>query len=417
MKTKKLLREIVPSKLEDSDYEEDKLTTVSQKPKKEEAEELSGKLRKDNRNDKLLHSKIEVDKEKVDRAKALTDAINNNISSFSPDAAFDQLVNNYKSAKQLMGETLIRELTGYEPGFVEKNIKVPEFKKELKERIKQNLDNLEKDGLLNKAGDITEEGYTFASLSLLSEELDELKGKGLLGENEGKEISIYGERMDNRAYRQGDRYKDVDLKKTIKKSIRRAHTELIKQDLVVSERQNKGKIDVVYAIDTSGSMKGEKIRMAKKAGVALMYKAIGNKDRVGIVVFGSKIHNLIKPADDFYGLLKELTKIKTTGETDLSLAIDASLKLFDSSKNNKHLVLLTDALQTLGKKPESDVLEKVSVAHSAGISLTIIGINLNKQGEDFAKKIADVSSGSLYKVSDLKDIDQIIIEDYYNSKR
>lgn len=415
---RKLVQVILPSRLEDSDYEdEDKLVATAQKPKKEEAEELSGKLRKDNRNDKLLHSKIEVDKEKVDKAKVLTDAINNNISSFSSDAAFEQLVNNYKSAKKLMGETLIRELTGYEPGFVEKNIKVPEFKKELKQRIKQNLENLEKEGLLNKSGEITDEGYDFASLSLLSEELDELQGKGLLGENEGKEKSVYGDRVDDRPFRRGDRFKDVDLKRSIKRSIRRAHNSLLKEDIIVSERQNKGKIDVIYAIDTSGSMKGEKIKMAKKAGVALMYKAIGNKDKVGIVVFGSKIRKVVRPTDDFYGLLSELTKIKTTGETDISVAIDAALDMFDSSKNNKHLVLLTDALQTMGKKPESEVLEKVSIAHSSNVTVTMIGLSLNKQGEQLAKKIADVSSGSVYKVSDLQDIDQIILEDYYKSKK
>jgi len=38
-------------------------------PQKESAEELSGKLRKDNRDDKLLHSKLNVDKDKLKRLK------------------------------------------------------------------------------------------------------------------------------------------------------------------------------------------------------------------------------------------------------------------------------------------------------------------------------------------------------------
>ncbi len=406
-----------PNRLDDSGYEDESSITGKQDPKKESAEELSGKLRKDNRNDKLLHSKIEVDKEKIDKAKILNDALNNNISSFSPDAIFEQMVNNYKDAKSLLGETLVRELTGYEPGFVDKNIKVPEFKKELKERIKQNLDDLQKKGLLNKEGDMTEDGYSFASLSILSEELDELQGKGLLGNNEGKELSIYGERSDVRNYKQGDRYKDIDLKKTLKKAIRRSHGEFLKEDFVVSDRQNKGRVEIVYAVDASGSMKGDKIRMAKKAGVALMYKAINNKDKVGVVVFGSKVIKNVNPTFDFYSLIKELNSIKTSGETDIAVAIDEAVKMFSSRNNNKHLVLLTDALQTKGKMPEKNVLEKVSMAKNEGMSFSIIGINLNKQGEDFAKKIVDVSSGNFYKVSDLSEMDQILIEDYYRTKK
>lgn len=407
---------VVPSRDQQSVDKEQSKDLDKSTPQKEMAEELSGKLRKDNRDDKLLHSKLNVDKDKIEKAKVLNDAINNNISSFTPDLTFEQMVNNYSSAKKLLGETLIRELTGYEPGYIDKNINIPEFKREIKERIKQNIDNLKKEGLLDKDGFITDEAYDYAALSMLSEELDKLEGKGLLGENESKKKNVYGERQDIRLFRRGDRFKDIELKQTAKKAIRRGHLSITKDELVSSERKAVGKINVIYAIDSSGSMKGEKIKVAKKAGIALAYKAIKNRDSAGLIVFGSKIDKKIEPGKDFFFLAKNMFNIKTSGETDMSLAIDEAIKLFKNSKETNHIIMLTDVLQTKGKKPEKEVLEKTSIAANQKISISIVGINLNQKGEQLAKKICDISKGTLYNVKSLDGVDSIILEDYYRTK-
>ncbi|MCC7574888.1 VWA domain-containing protein [Candidatus Woesearchaeota archaeon] len=408
-------QEVLPDN-KDSHDEEKEQDTIKAKPEKEKSDELQGKLRKDNREDKLLHSKIPLDKDKIDKGKLLMDAINNNISSFSPDTAFENFVNNYHTTKKLTGETMIRELTGYDPKYVDKNINIPEFKRELKERIKKNIEELKKDGLLNKEGFITEQGYDFASLSLLSEELDKLEGKGLLGENKSKEKSLLGSITDYRPYRNSDNYKQLNTRQTIKKAIRRQRTEITRDEFVSSEKESKGNLEIIYVIDNSGSMKGQKIGMAKKAGIALMYKAINNKDEVGLVIFGAKLSKEIRPTNDFYSLLQEMNNIKTSGETDISLGIETATKMFSSKTKTKHIILLTDAVQTLGKKPEQEVLKKVSEAHNQQITISVIGISLNKQGETLAKKIVDISQGSLFKATKIENLDQIILEDYYRAR-
>lgn len=311
---------------------------------------------------------------------------------------------------------MIRELTGYDPGYVDKNINIPEFKRDLKERIKKNIQELEKKGLIDKEGFITEEGYEFAALSLLSEELDRLEGKGLLGENKSKQTSTIGNIKEYRPYRNTDTYKQLNTRQTIRKTIRRQKIEITKNEFVSSEKESKGNLEIIYVIDNSGSMKGQKISMAKKAGIALMYKAINNKDKVGLVVFGSKLSNKKPPTTDFYDLLKEISRIKTSGETDIALGIETAMKLFTSKTKTKHIILLTDAVQTLGKKPETEVLKKVSDAHNQGITISVIGISLNKQGEQLARKIVDTSQGSLFKASQIENLDQIILEDYYRAR-
>jgi Mg-chelatase subunit ChlD len=311
---------------------------------------------------------------------------------------------------------MIRELTGYEPGYVDKNINIPEFKRELKERIKKNIEELEKKGLIDKEGTITEEGYDYATLSILTEELDRLEGKGLLGENKSRETSNIGSIKDYRPYRNSDTYKQLNIRQTIKKAIRRGRENISREEFVSSDKESQGNLEIIYAIDNSGSMRGEKIGMAKKAGIALMYRAIQNKDKVGLVVFGSKLATKKTPTTNFYDLLKDINRIKTSGETDISLAIENAIEMFSSKTKTKHIILLTDAMQTLGKKPEKEVLKKVSDAHNQKITISVIGISLNKQGEELAKKIVDLSQGSLFKAAKLENLDQIILEDYYRAK-
>lgn len=329
---------------------------------------------------------------------------------------FENLVNNYNTTKNITGKTMLRELTGYDPNYIDKNINIPEFKRELKEKIKKTIEQLKKQELLNKEGEITTKGHEYASLSLLSEELDKLEGKGLQGENQSKEKSTIGNIVDYRAFRNSDTYKQINIKQTIKKTIRRQKTKITKDEFVINEKQSKGNLEIIYVIDNSGSMKGQKISMAKKAGIALMYKAINNKDKVGLIVFGSKLTKQIHPTQDFYELLKEINNIKTSGETDISIGIENATKLFTNKTKTKHIILLTDAVQTLGKKPEQEVLKKVSQAHNEGITISVIGISLNKQGETLAKKIVDISQGSLFKAAQLENLDQIILEDYYRAR-
>ncbi len=396
----------------ESEVEDKKIS----KKASEDIEELKGKLSKDNRDDKLMHTVLDAEKNNIDDAKKLTTAINNNISSFTPDFSFEKMVKDYKNAKELYGETLIREMTGYDPGFVGKNVKVPEFQRELKRRIEQSIERMKKDKLLDKEGFFTDETQEYATLALFDEELDKLKSEGLQGHVENKKRDVSGAINDYRKYKRSDRYKDLSFKKTIHKAIRRGSKDIQEEHYVSKERSAKGKIDIFYCVDASGSMKGDKIKTAKKAGLALAHKATSRKDKTGVIVFSSKIEQKQPLTHNFSEIVKVFSKIKTSGETDISLCLDTALDMFPNNKNSKKLVLITDGVQTLGKNPEEEVMKSISVLTDKKVELTIIGINLEKEGEDLAKNMINMNKGKLYIVKDLEAVDGIILEDYYSSK-
>ena len=380
--------------------------------KLEKIEEIDGKLSKQQEENKLMSSVLENDKEAIDDGKLLNEGINQNLSSFVPDMMFKNMVSDFKLAKKLYGEYMIRRLSGYDPGFVEKNIKIPEFKEELKKNLEENVKKLKEKDLLTKEGEITNSGLKLSSLVMYTEELDRLRLKGL-GEKKEKKKDLYGEKEDYANYRKS-RYRDIAIKQSVKTAIRRGHKEMLKEDLRVFERSKKGGISIIYALDTSGSMKGEKIKMGKQAGVALAYRAISERNKVGLIVFNEEVKSSVEPGLDFQRLVMSLVNLRTRAETDFAATISKAVEMFGNTSETKHLVFLSDALPTKGDNPEKETLKAVSMARDAGITISLIGINLDSEGSKLAKKIIEISEGRLYKVKSADSVDQVILEDYYS---
>ena len=379
---------------------------------KDEIEELTGKLSSQEER-KLMHSVLENDKETIEKGKLIRDSINQGLDTFTPDLIYQQLVKNYSMAKHIFGPSLLKLATGYNPDYIEKNINIPEFQKELRFKIQKNIEKLKEEGLLDRDSEISEKGIELASLVMYFEELDKITPKGILGGKIHKKTSIYGGKEDIRTYKKSDRYKDIAIKKSVKLAIRRGHKKLHEKDLKVFERQSKGQSYIVYALDASGSMKGSKIDACKRAGIALAYKAIDEKDKVGLIVFGSEIKTIVEPTQDFSYLLKNITSAKASRETDLAVSLRKSIELFPNDNITKHLILITDALPTIGKEPEQETLQEVSIARNKGITISLIGINLNEKGKKLAKKITELGEGKLYIVKNIENIDKIVLEDYY----
>jgi len=375
-------------------------------------ESSEGKLHKQYVEDKLMSSVLAADKTTIDHAELIQEATNQNIGAFTPSALFSQMVKNFSITKQLFGEKLLRLLTGYDPNYIEKNLKIPEFRKELQQAIEENITKLKDEKLLDDEGMVTNKGAELGAIVLVKE-LDKFITKDKIGEKTSKTSRHYGEKAGIRNYKHGDRYKDLNLKRTVHKAIRRGHKSITKGDLMTSEREGKGKVSLIFALDASSSMKGKKIETCKKAGITLAYKAIQDKDDVGLIIFGSEIKEAIPPTRDFSTLLNAIAHIKASKQTDFAGMITKSVELFPPSRETKHLIILTDALPTVGKEPEKETLQAASTARSAGITISLIGVQLDKAGIRLASEITRIGEGRFSQVKNLDAVGQIVLEDYY----
>lgn len=143
-------------------------------------------------------------------------------------------------------------------------------------------------------------------------------------------------------------------------------------------------IDIVIALDISGSMLSEdfkphnRLNVAKSVAKDFVLKRVG--DRIGLVVFSNGAlmqcpltidRNIIfKMIDDVqHGLLPDGTAI--------GMGIATSLLLFENSKaKEKVIILITDGINNAGK---ISPLEATSMSQKMGIKIYTIGVG--KKGE------------------------------------
>ncbi len=376
-------------------------------------EELKGKLSVQHVEDKLMRSVLDNDKQAIDEGDLIEEVINQGIGGFTPDLIFEQLVSDYALCEHIYGEKIIRALSGYDPSYVERNIRIPEFQRVVKKNIDKAMQGLKAGKLVDHAFNITEKGFELAGLVLFVKELDKIRPSGIQGERVHKRREHYGERADIKSFKKGDRYRNIAIKRSVTAAIRRGHKTVEPEDLRVFERERKGRCVIIYALDASGSMKGEKIEACKKAAIALAYKANTNKDKVGIVVFGKDVTAVVEPTMDFARILHEVVRIRAANQTDMAASINKAVELFGSADVTKHLLFITDAQPTAGDAPEEETIKAVAIARSLGITTSLIGIRLDKGAEEFGRFLIEQGGGSLYLVDDLDDMRAIVLEDYH----
>ena len=148
---------------------------------------------------------------------------------------------------------------------------------------------------MNKEGDFSEESIELASVLMLTEELDKLESADL-----GPRINekgYYGLKGSIRTFK-NDRYKNIALKQTIKTALRRGHESIHLKDFRSHDLDKHKTMNIIYALDTSGSMLGDKLSIAKKAGIALSWKSIKEKNRVGLIIFNSEVNDFVPLSRD-----------------------------------------------------------------------------------------------------------------------
>ncbi|HVF66012.1 MAG TPA: VIT and VWA domain-containing protein [Pyrinomonadaceae bacterium] len=146
----------------------------------------------------------------------------------------------------------------------------------------------------------------------------------------------------------------------------------------VSEQEYAAK-DVVFVLDTSGSMaeagKMEKARAALLFGVRSLRPA----DRFNVINFAGEEHLMtsgLLQADAAGRAMGEefISKLRPVGGTNINGALVAAMTQFDRSERPRILVFMTDGLPTVGETKVQSIAENASEARIPGVRLFTFGV-------------------------------------------
>ncbi len=150
--------------------------------------------------------------------------------------------------------------------------------------------------------------------------------------------------------------------------------------------------DIVFVIDSSGSMSGEKISQAKDA-MEFCVSNLNDGDRFNVVSFNSYVEKFsdepvlanpenIKDALDFIG------GIESNGGTNINEALLEALEMMNDDKNPNMIVFLTDGLPTVGVTEADRILSNVADANTHNTRIFVFGV-----GYDVNTHLLDQVSG------------------------
>lgn len=178
--------------------------------------------------------------------------------------------------------------------------------------------------------------------------------------------------------------------------------------------------NVYLVVDTSGSMEGPKLAAAKNAIKAFLSQIRGDRDRVGIIEFGSglKDYSLLAALDDTTRerLNQMIDRMEATGGTaliDATYAGVATLQQESQSEAINAVVVMTDGLENQSDRDLYDLQTLVRSTPSLPIVIFTIGF-----GDDIdTGMLSDMAriGGGQFRKADEADIEELyrIISTYF----
>jgi Ca-activated chloride channel family protein len=136
--------------------------------------------------------------------------------------------------------------------------------------------------------------------------------------------------------------------------------------------------DIVFVLDTSGSMRGDKLLQAKEA-LNFCISNLADRDRFNVIGFATmpKFFDdaLVEVSSDSVNeALVFVKRLQARGGTNINDTLLASLKMFDGSPNPCMIVFLTDGEPTVGETSIKGILKNLKDTNRKKVRFFSFGV-------------------------------------------
>lgn len=154
--------------------------------------------------------------------------------------------------------------------------------------------------------------------------------------------------------------------------------------------QGDGPNTAVLVLDTSGSMKGDRITAAREAATSFV-EALPEGVSVGLVTFSDAARVVVAPTEDRAAVISAIDSVAPDGSTALFDSIPAALSSLPPSAQAR-LVLLSDGEDTASSSALASVSRE---AKRAGVPIDVVALAPTPDQLAALTSLADVTGGTL----------------------
>jgi Ca-activated chloride channel family protein len=133
--------------------------------------------------------------------------------------------------------------------------------------------------------------------------------------------------------------------------------------------------DVIFVLDVSGSMEGEKVEQARNAALYIL-EHLNPQDRFNVIAFSTGLRSYargLQPASEWDEAADFVERLEALGGTDINRALLEALEMADRERPTT-LIFLTDGLATEGVVETPRILDNVEMEAGRNVRLFSFGV-------------------------------------------
>ncbi len=173
--------------------------------------------------------------------------------------------------------------------------------------------------------------------------------------------------------------------------------------------------NIVFVLDSSGSMSGKKIQQTKEA-VRFIINHLDEKDRFSVIDFDdgvSLFSTELAPAntENKEKAIKFIDAVEDSGGTNINEALLKALSLMSQGERPNYILFLTDGQPTVGITGIGEILKNIAAANTSKSRLFVFGVGYDVNTE-LLDTLSTENRGTSVYVGENEDL-EVAVSSYY----
>lgn len=180
-------------------------------------------------------------------------------------------------------------------------------------------------------------------------------------------------------------------------------------------KENLPPNNLVFLIDTSGSMTGHSLGLVK-AGLKLLVEQLRKEDRISIVTYAGSA-GLALPSTSGAKkevILEALDRLQAGGSTaggeGINLAYSIAAENFIKKGNNR-VILATDGDFNVGATSDGELTRLIEEKREKGVFLTVLGVGMGNVQDSKMEALADKGNGNYAYLDDVMEARKVLVKE------
>jgi len=181
------------------------------------------------------------------------------------------------------------------------------------------------------------------------------------------------------------------------------------------ELTNPKPSNLVFLIDTSGSMYSPNKLPLVKQSLALLLDKLGSQDTISVVTYASGTGVALEstPASEKEKILSVIGSLHAGGSTAGASGINLAYEQAEKHKidGNNRVILCTDGDFNVGISSEGDLEKLISTKRDSGIFLSVLGFGMGNYKDSKMETLADKGNGTYAYIDNLREAKKVLVDE------